>query len=146
MKFLCFLSLIWTVLLVGACSESNKGANLTASNTTAINTANTNTAAATTPSESPGDELAAGQTLFKKNCAACHRDTGTGGKITIEGRTINPDNLTSDRKKSATDEKFHKWITEGVPDEGMPSFKEKLSDEQITQIVQYIREGLQKQQ
>jgi mono/diheme cytochrome c family protein len=145
MKFLCLVSLIGIALLGGACSESNKGANLTASNTTGINTANTN-AAATTPSAPTGDELAAGQALFKKNCAACHRDTGTGGKITIEGRTINPDNLTSDRKKSASDEKFHKWITEGAPDDGMPPFKDKLSDEQITQIVQYIRKGLQQQQ
>ena len=145
MKIFYFLSVLVLSTFAAGCSEPNKGANLTATNTATINScANTNTMAKTDPSASPGDVLD-GHALYKKNCATCHRDEGTGGKITIEGRTINPDNLTSDRKKSATDEKLHGWIANGVPDEGMPAFKEKLSDEQIIAIIKYIRTDLQKQ-
>jgi mono/diheme cytochrome c family protein len=146
MKIFCILSVLSIAIAASNCSDANKGANLTASNTTAINTANTNTAAAVTPAASPATDIAGGEALYKKNCAACHKENGTGGKVTIDGRTINPDNLISDRKKSAPDDKFHAWIANVVADEGMPAFKEKLTNEQITEIVQYIRAGLQKQQ
>jgi|SRR3982751_6847838 mono/diheme cytochrome c family protein len=141
MKTYYLILLILGAIGATSCSETNKGANLTASNTTAINTANTNSAK---PESTPTSVAMSGEDLYKKNCAACHKETGTGGKVTIEGRTINPDNLVSDRKKNAPDDKFHNWIANGNPDEGMPAFKEKLSDQDIDQIVQYIRTGLQK--
>jgi mono/diheme cytochrome c family protein len=145
MKIFCILNVLSIVLFIASCSDANKGANLTVTNTTAINTANTNTMAASTPAKSPAADVAGGEALYKKNCAACHKENGTGGKVTIDGKTLKPDNLVNDRKKAAPDDKFHAWIANGVPDEGMPAFKEKLNDQQIAEIVQYIRTGLQKQ-
>src|SRR4051812_5669163 len=116
MKIFCILTALSIVVFLVCCSNADKGANLTAGNTVAINTANTNNASA------PSTEVMDGAGLYKKNCAACHRGTGTGGKVTLNGRTINPDDLTTERKKSAPDEKFHAWISNGVPDEGMPAF------------------------
>ena len=145
MKIFYFLSVLAICAFAASCSEANKGANLTATNTVAINSsANTNTMAKADPSSTPAGDLMDGQALYKKNCAACHRDEGTGGKVTIEGKTLNPDNLTTDRKKAAPDDKFHAWIANGHEEEGMPAFKEKLTDEQITAIVKYIRTDLQK--
>src|SRR5215216_5277222 len=141
MKSLCLVVFILAAIGSLSCNKANKGVNLTASNTTAINTSNTNSV---TPESSPTSVVMNGEELYKKNCAACHKEAGTGGKVTIEGRTIDPDNLVSDKKKNAPDEKFHSWIANGVPDEGMPAFKEKLSDPDIDQIIQYIRTGLQK--
>jgi mono/diheme cytochrome c family protein len=128
---------------IAACTQPNTP-NLTTTNTATVNATNTNAGAnATSPRPSPADEAAAGREIYSQNCVACHKEDGTGGKVTIEGKTINPDNLTTDRKKSTPDEKFREWIANGVPDEGMPAFKDKLSDEQITQVIAFIRKDLQ---
>jgi mono/diheme cytochrome c family protein len=77
--------------------------------------------------------------LYKENCMICHKDTGKGGKITLEGKSINPIDLTSARVKARSDDKLLGEIKEGVPDEGMPSFNGKLSDDEIKAIVSHIR-------
>jgi mono/diheme cytochrome c family protein len=87
----------------------------------------------------PVDELASGNELYVTNCQICHRDTGKGGKITVEGKHLDPIDLTSDKVKKRDDAKLLKQIGEGAPDDGMPAFKDKLSPDQIKQIVQYVR-------
>lgn len=90
------------------------------------------------------DDLAAGRELYTQNCAACHRDAGTGGKITIDGKGLDPDDLTSEKMKNRSDKKLFENIVEGVSDEGMPAFKEKLTESQIKETIRFIRAGLQK--
>lgn len=89
-------------------------------------------------------ELADGKDLYKENCARCHQDDGTGGKVTIDGETIKPDNLTTAKMKKEPDSEYIEHITEGIPDEGMPAFKGRLTDEEMKEIVKYIRKDLQK--
>ena len=101
-------------------------------------------APAATVSATPVDELAGGRELYKQNCTICHKEDGTGGKMTIEGKTINPDDLTSDKIKKFTDEKIEGYIVNGVVDEGMPAFKDKLTEAQIREVVSYVRRGIQK--
>ena len=110
---------------------------------TAISNSST-PAPAATASATPVDELASGRELYKQNCAVCHKEDGTGGKMTIEGKTINPDDLTSDKIEKFTDEKIAGYIMNGVVDEGMPAFKDKLSEAQIRDVVNYVRRGIQK--
>jgi mono/diheme cytochrome c family protein len=98
------------------------------------------TAAAPTPAE-----VASGKKLYSDNCAACHKETGTGGKMVIEGRKINPDDLTSAKIKGFSDEKIAGYVRNGIEDEGMPAFKDKLTDAQIAELIAYIRSDLQKQ-
>lgn len=113
----------------------------------------TNTATSSTPTPKPAataaaepvDELAGGRALYEQNCAACHKEDGTGGKMTIEGETLNVDDLTSDKIRKFTDEKITGYIYNGVEDEGMPAFKDKLAEAQIREIVGYVRKGLQKE-
>ena len=118
------------------------------SQTTTTNTANSvnnaaNRAAINTQPAVASDELAAGRDLYKRNCAACHREDGTGGKITIDRKTINPENLTADKFKNRPDEKLIGYITDGN-DEGMPAFRDKLSEAEIRTVVMFIRKELQK--
>ena len=135
MKKLKIAIVFGSSLLAGACGNAP-------TNTTS---ANKSTPAPTaTVASTPVDELAGGRELYKQNCAICHKEDGTGGKTTIEGRTIKPDNLTSDEIKKFTDEKIAGYITNGVVDDGMPAFKDKLSEAQIREIVTYVRRGLQK--
>ncbi|MCA1590953.1 MAG: cytochrome c [Acidobacteria bacterium] len=85
-----------------------------------------------------------GATLFADNCAVCHRDDGTGGKTSFEGRQLDVDDLTSKKIKAFSDHKITNYIRNGIEDEGMPAFKDQLSEEQVRTIVRYIRSDIQK--
>lgn len=99
---------------------------------------------ATTPTASPAtDELAATRVTFKENCAKCHGETGAGGRVQVEGREIRVPNLTGDHARKPTDERLAAKITEG--DDDMPAFKEKLNQQQIQDLVRFIRREFQAQ-
>jgi len=116
--------------------------------TAPVNNATTANSKPSTPAASPAATqevvVAQGRELYKQNCAICHKEDGTGGKMTIEGRTINPDDLTSEKIKKLTDEKIMGYVVNGVEDEGMPAFKGKLAEAQIREIVQFIRKDFHK--
>ena len=126
-------------LFVFACSQAANTNNATNNATKNVNTTvNTNA-----PTNTAVDETALGKTSYKQNCANCHKDDGTGGKVTIDGRAMKPDDLTSDKMKNLTDEKYVRFIENGIPDEGMPALKGKISDAEIKAIIAYIRKDLQ---
>ena len=126
-------------LFVFACSQNANTNNATNNAVKNVNTTvNTNA-----PTNTAVDETALGKTSYKQNCANCHKDDGTGGKVTIDGRAMKPDDLTSDKMKNLTDEKYVRFIENGIPDEGMPALKGKISDAEIKAIIAYIRKDLQ---
>jgi mono/diheme cytochrome c family protein len=130
------IAILSTLIFLYGCSV-NKPANI-AENTPAANTP-TNAQTAETP-----DEVAMGAKLYSTNCAKCHREDGTGGKITVDGKELDPDNLTSKKMAAFSDDKIISKIKIGAEDDGMPAFKDKLTDEQIKQVVKFIRHNLQK--
>lgn len=136
MKILKFCAVAISVLFVLYGCANTKPANV-AQNAAANVPTNVN------PTESP-NEIAMGQKLYTDNCAKCHKDDGTGGKVTVDGKEIDADNLTDKKRVALSDDKIIKVIKEGVEDDGMPAFKDKLTDDQIKEIVKYIRENLQK--
>ncbi|MFN6963957.1 MAG: c-type cytochrome [Pyrinomonadaceae bacterium] len=141
MKLITVIAFVTLCSLLWACGNA-----ATTPNTANSAQANANTAASTpAPAASPADELAAGRKLYKINCANCHRDDGTGGRVTIEGKTLNPDNLTDEKRKKLTDEKILAVIHEGIEDEGMPAYKDRLTEAEIREILRYVRTELQKQ-
>ena len=120
-----------------ACAEGTNTAN--------VGVNKVNTAAPPTPLPSIKiDELASGRRLYADNCAGCHKDNGTGGEMTIEGKTIKPDDLTSAKIKGFSDEKILGYIMNGVEDEGMPAFKGKLSEGEMRDVLKFVRVELQK--
>ena len=117
------------------------GALLVASGTAVPMVLRINAATVTaTPSPSP----VTGRDLYLTNCAKCHRDDGTGGETMVDGKKIDPEDLTGERVKRRSDAKLYDDIAEGSPDDGMPSFRDKLKDTEINAIVKYIRTELQK--
>jgi len=137
LKLVVSIAALSVALVVIACGSA-------ASSNSASNNANkSNVAAATPAATSTPDQLATSRTLYKDNCAKCHQDNGKGGKVEVDGKKINAHDLTSDKMKKRDDDKFRDDILEGSPDDGMPAFKDKLTDAQINDIIKYIRTELQ---
>ncbi|NOT47895.1 MAG: c-type cytochrome [Acidobacteria bacterium] len=134
---ICVLFAACVIVAFSACSGS------TATNTGPANT--TVTVVTPDPNAAPPPEtMAAGKKLYASNCAVCHRETGTGGKVEVLGKKLNPDDLTSHKIRAMADDKIYGYIYKGIEDEGMPSFKDKLAEAEIREIVRYVRVELQK--
>lgn len=89
-------------------------------------------------------DTAMGKKLYNQNCAACHKETGKGGVMALEGKNLDVDDLTTAKMKQLPDAKMYEYIMDGVPDEGMPAFKGKLKEPDLRAIVDYIRVDLQR--
>ncbi|WP_157807484.1 c-type cytochrome [Hymenobacter chitinivorans] len=106
-RFASFLSTSLLLMLAAACNSDG--------NSAPAETAAAPAAAAELP----------GQALFVQNCAVCH---GPDGKLGLNGaHDLTKSNL------NATGRVY--MVTQGLGK--MPSFKDKLSPEQIQQVVDY---------
>jgi mono/diheme cytochrome c family protein len=132
---------LFCALTFAGCGGTSTGSNTAVANNS---TASTNAAYTSNTATSNTDTLAQGRELYVKNCAECHKESGEGGPTTVNGRKMKPDNLTDDRRKKLSDDKYIRSMVEGIEDEGMPSFKDKLSEAEMREIVRYIRIELQK--
>ena len=92
-----------------------------------------------TQSTIANDPTADAKELYAMNCMACHRDSGKGGKVTVGGKNLKPADLTLAKVKARTDDKLISDVRDGLEDDGMPAFKDKLTPDQIKSIVKYIR-------
>jgi mono/diheme cytochrome c family protein len=80
-----------------------------------------------------------GKELFALNCMICHKESGKGGEVTIKGKKLDAEDLTADKIKKMTDEKLIGYVTNGIEDEGMPAFKDKMTPEEIRSVVAHVR-------
>ncbi len=119
-----------TFLLATACSHIEQHLN--------ANSANNSSAA----SPSKPDEFAAARTIFMKDCKGCHGDTGIGGPVKLEdGTKLKVPSLREGHALRHPDSDFVKQITKGG--DGMPAFKDKLTAQQIDDLVHFIRHEFQ---
>ena len=81
-------------------------------------------------------DSAAGQATYKAKCAMCHGPDGTGK--TPMGQSLKIPDLHSDAVQKKTDAELTQVITKGSGK--MPAYEAKLSKEQITDLVGYIRD------
>ena len=84
--------------------------------------------------------IAAGQAVYTENCIRCHGVSGKGDGP--DGLLLNP--RPADLTKHGvpgvhTDAQLFDWITNGLPGTRMPAWKNKLSDTDRWNLVNYIR-------
>lgn len=91
------------------------------------------------PVAATADSIAAGRQVYQRHCASCHGTSGEGGP----GNDLIPaaPSLVDDQwDHGSTDGDIFYNVRNGIePDFNMVPFKEKLSDEQIWTVVNYIR-------
>jgi cytochrome c553 len=74
---------------------------------------------------------------YKAHCSACHGINGVGD--TMIGKNLKLRPLGSDEVQKQSDEVLTEIISKGKGKNRMPSFERKLSKDQITDLVTYIR-------
>ncbi len=83
-----------------------------------------------------------GQTIFQTNCASCHGPAGEGDGPAAAALNPKPASLATN-EESLSDAYLHWRISEGGMMEpfnsAMPAWKTILTDDQIWQVVSYIR-------
>jgi mono/diheme cytochrome c family protein len=77
-----------------------------------------------------------GETLFKTKCVACHGPDGKG-EVPM-GKKLGAHDLNSAEVQKQSDAQLTEVVTKGK--NKMPAYEDKLSKEQIAQLVAYIRE------
>jgi len=126
------LTCVAIALIAVACTEK-------ASTT---NTASSSASPAAPAATASVDEFATAKANYKKNCEACHGPEATGGLVKVEKKQIKVPSLKADHALKHTDEQLTKMITNG--EEDMPAFKNKMSAQEISEMVRYIRKEIQK--
>lgn len=96
---------------------------------------------ALSPAAAAPDEFADARVTFKKSCAGCHSDDGSGGLKTVEGKKLKVPSLKEGHALKHPDEDFVKQISTGG--DGMPAFKDKLTPAEINDLVKFIRHEFQ---
>jgi mono/diheme cytochrome c family protein len=84
------------------------------------------------------DSIATGKQIYLRRCASCHSASGEGGP----GNDLIPaaPSLVDDQVKVKTDGQVFNNIKNGVgPDFNMVSFKDTLKDEEIWNVVNFLR-------
>lgn len=129
MKFHASVLLMPCVLIcVIACNKQSNAPNANS------NTSTTNTA---TP-----DPFAETRGVFAKTCQTCHGADGKGGPVKLEdGTRLRVPSLREGHALRHPDSDYVKQIREGG--DGMPAFKDKLNQQQIDELIRFIRHEFQ---
>jgi mono/diheme cytochrome c family protein len=125
------LTSIVIALIATACTET----------ATPTNTSTPTAAASPAASAAATDQFAAARANYAKNCEACHGPTAEGGLVKVDNKQIKVPSLKRDHAVKHKDEELVKIITGG--EEEMPAFKDKLNQQQIVEMVRFIRANFQ---
>jgi mono/diheme cytochrome c family protein len=81
----------------------------------------------------------AGQSIYQQHCLRCHGKQLDGNGPDSRDLIVRPTNLLSQESRAKTDWELLVTITNGALFTPMHSFRGKLSDEQMLDVLSYIR-------
>lgn len=89
------------------------------------------------PVKADDASLKMGAMLYKKHCASCHGRTGLGDGVKARSLETHPGDMSKEDFKSQTDGEVF-YMSKFGRDE-MPSYEGKLADEDIWNLVNYMK-------
>ena len=94
-----------------------------------------------TPAATP-DAFAETRGIFAKDCQSCHGIDGKGGRVKLEGgKTLRVPSFREGHALRHSDTDFRRQINGGG--DGMPAFKDKLTTQQIDELIRFVRQEFQ---
>ncbi len=78
-----------------------------------------------------------GKDLFQQKCSTCHYDTSDAKKIGPGLKGLNKRGTFTVNNNKVTDENLKAWIENG--DSLMPPFKDVIDDNQIKDVIAYVK-------
>ncbi|MBI5287844.1 MAG: CopD family protein [Chloroflexi bacterium] len=90
------------------------------------------------PVKATADSIEKGRLLFQQNCVTCHGAEGRGDGA--QAASLNP--APADFRQHLpyhTDPQFFAFVAGGFPGSAMPAFREQFSDEDIWNLVNFMR-------
>lgn len=95
-----------------------------------------------TPNPIPSDtaSIERGAALYQANCIECHGVSGEGDGPLASSFTPPAADFTTAHAKAHLDAEFFNWIRDGKPLTAMPAFGENLTNDQIWDVVNYVRD------
>ena len=94
------------------------------------------------PLPSSAGVIAAGEALYRANCAACHGDLGEGDGPAAAGMSPSPANLRWSMRRPVANDAYLMWtISEGGGQLGtaMPAFKDALTETDRWRLIRFLR-------
>ncbi len=94
----------------------------------------------TLQSPNPGDptSIAQGAEVFATNCASCHGETGKGDGPAAAGLSPPPADLKQHIPLHSEGQTFL-FVSDGLPGSAMPAWSDQLTEEQMWDVVNYLR-------
>jgi mono/diheme cytochrome c family protein len=125
-------ALIPLLLLLSVCLAACNGGTKTT----------TNNASPTPDKKATPDPLAATRAIYAKDCQECHGAKGEGGPVKLDdGTKLKVPSLREGHALRHPDSDFVKQITKGG--DGMPAFKDKLKQQEIDDLIRFLRQEFQ---
>lgn len=90
------------------------------------------------------NELAAGRKIYNYRCYFCHGYSGDAKTLAATFLDPPPRSFRNTKLEQLSFERMVKAVREGRPGTAMKSFRKQLSDEEITQVVKFVREEFMK--
>lgn len=81
----------------------------------------------------------AGQAIYSQHCLRCHGEKLDGNGPAAQDLIVRPADLTSNRSRMKSDWELLVPLTNGVLFTPMHSYRGKLSDQQMLDVLSYIR-------
>jgi mono/diheme cytochrome c family protein len=81
--------------------------------------------------------IARGKDLFQQKCSTCHYDTSDAKKIGPGLKGLNKRGTFTVNNNKVTDDNLKTWIENG--DSLMPPFKDVIEDNQIKDVIAYVK-------
>ncbi|MGA7668936.1 MAG: CopD family protein [Nitrolancea sp.] len=91
------------------------------------------------PIKMTASSVVTGQSIFSQNCVECHGENGFGDGPKAASLNPPPADFHARHLDDHTDLQLFQWIQNGIPGTAMPSFKGKLTDDQIWNLVNFVR-------
>ena len=82
------------------------------------------------------ENSSSGEAVFKQKCVLCHAADGSGN--TPLGKQLQAANLGSKEVQKLSVAEMRKQVHDGRAN--MPAFADQLNDQEIAQVVQYVRQ------